>query len=87
MGRSFILSFSFILLGACSQNIAVEQQDSLVLEKMSDIEDETITRMSFVSTHKSSDDIEIVLYQDNSDLNDIMPASGDVTNSKNNSDK
>ena len=88
MGNNFILSiFAILLLGACSQDYKTAQQDSLVLEKMSDIEDETITRMSFVDRKDEYDNVEVVLYQDDSDLNRIMPASGDVSNNENNPDK
>ena len=84
MYRSISLfSVTLLLLGACSQTYNSAQNNAPKLEKMQNIEDESITRMSFVPMSDVDDDVEVVIYQDESALNEIMPASGEDLSDKN----
>ncbi len=82
MYRSVSLSLLVVLsLSSCSSYNGRAQADALDVQKMAvieaSIEDEPITKMSFVSTQDEYDDIEVVLYQEDGVLNEIMPASGE----------
>jgi len=70
----------FLIVG-CSTDYAARDGERLVVqEKTEGIENEPITRLSFLPAQDVSDEIEVVIFQDNHALAQIMPASeGDVS--------
>ncbi|PCI57036.1 MAG: hypothetical protein COB36_01850 [Alphaproteobacteria bacterium] len=72
----FILS-GFLMVG-CSTDYAALDGDAIAMEEqLANIEDEPITRLSFVPVENSYDEFDVVLHQDGEAVSRIMPASGD----------
>ena len=72
-----LLMLPAVLVAGCSTDYAAHNGDSIIVqEQIADIENEPITRLSFVPAQNSYDEIEIVVYQDDEALAQIMPAAG-----------
>ncbi len=74
----FVLS-SFLMVG-CSTgtDYAVFEGDTIAMaEQLANIENEPITRLSFVPVENSYDEFDVVLHQGGEAVSQIMPASGD----------
>ena len=71
----FVLS-AFFVTGCSTDYAALEGENSVVEEKLANIEDEPITRLSFVPAQNSYDEFDVVLHQDGEAVSQIMPASG-----------
>lgn len=81
----FILS-SFLMVG-CSTDYAALDDDTIAMEEqLANIEDEPITRLSFVPVENSYDEFDVVLHQDGEAVSRIMPASGDENAAENSSE-
>ena len=73
----YIVCFSAALfLAGCAPTHTAQKDNTVVIEKVAHIENEPITRLSFVPVHSAHDDIEIVVHRDAAGLNDVRPASG-----------
>lgn len=72
----FVLS-SFLIVG-CSTDYAALDGDVIAMEaELAHIENEPITRLSFVPVDNSYDEFDVVLHQGGEAVSQIMPASGD----------
>lgn len=74
----FLLILPAFFMAGCTSDYAMrEGGDYVVGQQVANIEDEPITRLSFVAASNEYDEIKIVVHQDGRALNDIVPASGD----------
>lgn len=75
--RSFSVLF-ILLISGCSTDYAVVEGDNLAVnEQVADIENEPVTRLSFVPSQNSYNDFDVVLHQKGEVLNNIDTASGE----------
>lgn len=71
----------------CSTDYAALDDDTIAMEEqLANIEDEPITRLSFVPVENSYDEFDVVLHQDGEAVSRIMPASGDENAAENSSE-
>ncbi len=71
----YLLIIAALSLPACT---ALPHKNSAKeIEKVADIDNDPITRLSFVPMNNAYNDIQIIVYQDEEYLNNIMPASGE----------
>lgn len=75
--RSFSVLF-ILLISGCSTDYAVVEGDNLAVnEQVADIENEPVTRLSFVPSQNSYNDFDVILHQKGEVLNNIDTASGE----------
>jgi len=74
----FVLSSFFMVGCSTGTDYAVFEGDTIAMaEQLENIEDEPITRLSFVPVENSYDEFDVVLHQAGEAVSQIMPASGD----------
>lgn len=84
IARSFPFLFLLILISGCSTDYAVIQGDNFAVnEQVADIENEPVTRLSFVPAQNSHDDFDVVLLQNGEALNKVETASGNASGEDN----
>ncbi|PCK00447.1 MAG: hypothetical protein COA45_01320 [Zetaproteobacteria bacterium] len=72
----FVLS-SFFVVGCSTDYVAYDDKNSAVEERLANIEDEPITRLSFFPVENMNDKLDVILHQDGEVVGRILPASGD----------
>ncbi|MGH1377489.1 MAG: hypothetical protein ACRBB3_01585 [Alphaproteobacteria bacterium] len=76
--RYFFALFFLLIISGCSTDYAVLDGDNIaVKDQVADIENEPVTRLSFVQTQGGQDDLEVVLHSNPDILSDIETASGE----------